>query len=296
MERFFLALGHYFREILPALALGFFLSGLIHEFIPTSWVEKNLGKGGLKSIFYATITGTLLPICCWGVLPIAVSFYKKGSRLGPILAFLVATPATSVSALIVTYKLLGLEFTIFIFFAVILMGMLIGIIVNRLTFVPRKRLLEEICPHCEEIIPHTHKRSFLEHIRSVFKFAFWDMPKDIGFEILLGILLAATVSTFVPIGIWIRQNLSGFLGYIFALIFGLLMYICSTATVPLVDAFIKQGLPQGAGMVLLLAGPITSYGTILVLKKEFGWRILLIYLSFISLSSLVLGYLFSLVI
>jgi len=85
------------------------------------------------------------------------------------------------------------------------------------------------------------------------------------------------------------------LGYLFVLVFGLLMYICSTATVPLVDAFIKQGLSEGAGRVLLLAGPITSYGTILVLKKEFGMKILLIYLGFISLSSLVLGYIFSLI-
>jgi len=29
------------------------------------------------------------------------------------------------------------------------------------------------------------------------------------------------------------------------------------------------------------------------LKKEFGWKILIIYLVFISISSLVLGYIFS---
>lgn len=294
MNSFVFVFWHYLVEIVPALALGFFLSGLIHEFIPTSWVEKNLGKKGLRSIFYATVIGTILPICCWGALPVAVSFYKKGSRLGPILAFLVATPATSVSALVVTYKLLGLKFAIFIFFAVIFMGMLIGIIGNHLKFTPKKKV-EELCPHCLETAPHTHKRRFSQHIQSVLKFAFVDMVKEIGPETLLGIVLAAVVASFVPIGLWIRNNLSGFLGYLFALIFGLLMYICSTATVPLVDAFIKQGLSSGAGMVLLLAGPITSYGTILVLRKEFGIKILLLYLAFISISSLLMGYLFSLI-
>jgi len=33
---------HYLIEILPALAIGFLLSGLIREFIPTSWVEKQV--------------------------------------------------------------------------------------------------------------------------------------------------------------------------------------------------------------------------------------------------------------
>lgn len=293
MKEFIFVLWHYLAEILPALALGFCLSGLIHEFIPALWVERNLGKKGLKSIFYATLTGTILPICCWGALPVAVSFYKKGSKLGPVLAFLVATPATSISALLVTCRLLGLKFAIFIFFAVILMGMLIGIIGNLLTFKPAS-IVEGICPHCEETTLHTHKRALLQRMKSVFKFAFWDMPKEIGLETLLGVVLAAIVATFVPIGLWIKQNLSGLFGYIFALIFGLVMYICATATVPLVDAFIKQGLSIGAGMTLLLVGPITSYGTILVLKKEFGMKILLVYLTFISISALVLGYLFSL--
>jgi len=96
------------------------------------------------------------------------------------------------------------------------------------------------------------------------------------------------------VGQWIKQNLSDFRGYIFAIVFGLIMYICSTATVPLVEAFIRQGLSSGAGMVLLLAGPVTSYGTIFVLRKEFGTKLLVFYLLFISLSSLLLGYLFSL--
>jgi uncharacterized membrane protein YraQ (UPF0718 family) len=292
MQQFIFVLKHYLVEIIPALAIGFFLSGLIHEFIPQQWVEKNLGKKGIAPIFYATLAGTLLPICCWGVLPIAVSFQKKGSRLGPILAFLVATPATSVSALIVTYRLLGLRFAVFIFFAVIVMGMLMGMIGNMFKYEPAKQK-EEVCPHCDETTPHTHKM-VSERVIGVFRFAFWDMPKDIGLDTLIGLILAAVVATFLPIGLWIRHNLGGFLGYIFALVFGLVMYICSTATVPLVDAFINQGLSRGAGMTLLLVGPITSYGTILVLRRQFGARILLTYLVFISVASLAFGWLFSL--
>ena len=121
------------------------------------------------------------------------------------------------------------------------------------------------------------------------------MVKEIGPELLLGLVLAAIVAAFVPIGEWIRHNLAGAAGYAFSLIFGLATYICSTATVPLVDAFIKQGLAVGAGMVLLLVGPITSYGTILVLRKEFGLKILTVYLAGISVLSLVLGYAFNLI-
>ncbi len=104
---------HYLLEILPALAIGFFISGLVHELIPETAVLKYLGQKGIRPIFYSALVGTLLPVCCWGSLPIAVSFYKKGAKLGPVLAFLVATPATSVSALLVAYNILGFKFAVY---------------------------------------------------------------------------------------------------------------------------------------------------------------------------------------
>ena len=293
--QFLLVFKNYLIEILPALIIGFFLSGLIHEFIPGGWVERGFGKKGIKPIFYATICGTILPICCWGSLPVAISFYKKGAKLGPILAFLVATPATSITALLVAYRLLGLAFTIYIFFAVILMGLITGIIGNKLVIKPGLKK-EETCPHCAEAkVKCVCEKNKVQRIKSIFKFAFVDMVRDIGPEMLLGIALAALVTTIVPVGKLIEEYLAGNLGYLFSLIFGLIMYICSTATVPLVDAFIRQGMNIGAGMVLLLVGPVTSYGTILVLRKEFGIRLLLIYLGAISFLSLVLGYTFNLI-
>lgn len=294
MEVFLFHLKHYVFEILPALAFGFFLSGLAYEFLPTTWVKRYLGEKNFKAILLATLVGILLPICCWGVLPVAVSFYKKGSRLGPLLAFLVATPATSLSALAVTYKLLGLGFTVYIFFSVVIMGLFIGLIGNRFSVGEIKTAAVQ-CSHCKDDSKISSGKKLFVRLISVFRFAYLQMPKEIGLEILVGIFLAAAVVSFVPLGLWIKNNLSGSLGYVFSLVFGLLTYICSTATVPLVDAFIQQGLNIGAAMTLLLVGPITSYGTILVLKKEFGIKILLFYLVFISFSSLLLGYIFFLV-
>lgn len=292
MSGFLMALHHYFVEVVPAVLFGFLLSGIIYELVPTAWVDKYLGKKGILSVLAATIVGTFLPICCWGSLPIAVSFYKKGAGLGPVLAFLVATPATSISALFVTYKLLGFGFMLYVFFGVILMGLISGLVGNELKFKPRFAE-KEICPHCDEetIIgePHKHNRKVIEVISSILKYAFWEMPRELGREILIGLILAALVASVFPIGYLIKHYLSGWLGYLFSVIFGLLMYICSTASVPLVDAFIRQGMSMGAGMVLLLIGPITSYGTILVLRKEFGMRILLIYLALVVFLSLGLG-------
>ena len=289
---------HYFIEMAPALAIGFLLSGIIHEFIPERWINKHLGGKGIKGVLWSTLIGTLVPVCCWGCLPIAVSFRKKGASLGPILTMLIATPATSVNALIVTAKLLGIKFAVYLFFSVIFMGIVAGLIGNRIKV--KKDITDNDGCDCNEksLNPpelKITKKSFFWRLVSVFKFAFIQMPKDIGKETLLGLALAASVDSIMPVGYLVKHYLRGGMGYLFALIFGLLTYICATMGVPLVDALIRQGMDKGAGFVLLLVGPITSYGTILVLRKEFGLKVLLVYLGLISFMGLLLGYIFSLI-
>lgn len=328
--QFFIVFKDYSIEVLPFLAIGLFLSGLIHEFVPSQWVERHLGGRGIKPILYSTFVGTVLPICCFGSLPVAVSLHQKGARLGPVLAFLVATPATSITALLVTYALLGIKFTIFIFFAVIVMGLVMGqvgnlIKVRRKALTPQEKVIDPVCgmsiqketaakkeyggetyyfccSHCQQAFESkpteyigTDSYDITHRLKHVFKYAFVDMVKEIGPELLLGLALAALVAAITPIGKFVGDYLSSGLGYLFSLIFGLIMYICSTASVPLVDALISQGMNIGAGMVLLLVGPITSWGTILVLRKEFGSKTLAIYLMVVSIIALALGYCFSLI-
>lgn len=292
MENFIHTFLHYLAEVLPALAVGFFISGLVHQFIPENIVLKYLGSGGLKPILASTLIGTLLPVCCWGSLPIAVSFYKKGARLGPVLAFLVATPATSVSALLVAYSVLGAGFTLYIFFAVIIMGLVTGLIGDAIKHPPGKTSEAMECPHCRMDPAHkkTHaKKTAGGMLVSALRYAYVDLPREIGLELVIGIVLAAFVATFIPIGRFIKTYLGGWAGYVFAVVFGVLMYICSTASVPLVDSLMRQGMNTGAGMTLLLVGPVTSYGTVLVIRKEYGYRVLAVFLAAIIALSLALG-------
>jgi hypothetical protein len=158
------------------------------------------------------------------------------------------------------------------------------------------------CSHCQQAFESrpeeytgAYSRAIAHRLKHVFKYAFVDMVKEIGPELLLGLALAALVAAIAPVGKFVGAYLSGGLGYLFSLGFGLLMYICSTASVPLVHAFVSQGMNTGAGMVLLLVGPITSWGTILVLRKEFGGKTLATYLMVVSIMALVLGYCFSLI-
>lgn len=291
MDHFIHIFWHYLKEVLPALVIGFGISGIVHELIPEDLVLKHLGTKGIRPILYATVVGTLLPVCCWGSLPIAVSFYKKGARLGPVLAFLVATPATSVSALLVSYSVVGLTFAVYIFFAVIAMGLIMGVIGNLFTHEARVHH-GVVCPHCAADPSHVHahkRQTWRQKAADAFRYAYLELPKEIGFELFVGLLLAAAVATFMPVKRLVAAYLSGWFGYVFSVVFGILTYLCSTASVPLMDSLVRQGMSAGAGMTLLLIGPVTSYGTLLVLRKEYGAKVLAAFLAVLIVTSVGFG-------
>lgn len=76
---------------------------------------------------------------------------------------------------------------------------------------------------------------------------------------------------------------------------GIPMYVCATSSTPIAAALILKGLNPGAALVFLLAGPATNAATINIVKTVFNTRALVIYLSMISICSLLMGYLVDLI-
>lgn len=295
ITNFLLDLKHYIIEIVPVLIVGFLLSGIFYELVPERVVKEYLVKTNFFTLFSIIFIGMILPICCIGSLPVAVGFRQKGVKLGNILAFLVATPATSVSSVLVTLKFFGPLFVLYLCIVVILLGFIIGVIGN---LIDESKNVDNSSYNQQttteffsQFIP---PKTFLQKITSILRYSFIYLPKEIGLEIVIGIILASLISSLNIVKIFVENFLYGIFGYIFSVIFGVLMYICSTASVPLVYALNKQGLGMGPSLVLLILGPLTSYATLLVIKKEFGWKVLKLYLFTIILFSLLSGYVFSL--
>lgn len=110
---------------------------------------------------------------------------------------------------------------------------------------------------------------------------------------LLGILGSAFVSAFVPPDFFAGfSRLWGY--YPSILLLSLPLYVCATASVPIAFALMHAGIPPGAAMVLLVAGPATNFATLGVVGKLLGKKSRVIYVLTVIVTAHLAGFLFDL--
>ncbi|MEZ5570726.1 MAG: permease [Halioglobus sp.] len=97
--------------------IGVGLGAALHGFVPTSWIETNLGSEQWWSVPAAVILGIPLYSNATGVIPVMESLIAKGLPIGTTLAFCMSTVAASFPEFILlkqvmTWKLLVIIFVL----------------------------------------------------------------------------------------------------------------------------------------------------------------------------------------
>ena len=286
MIAFFDAIWSILVESGPWLLGGFFIAGLLKEYIPQEKVFKHLGKDDFWSVFKASIIGAPLPLCSCSVIPTAASLKQAGASRGATTSFLIATPETGVDSVGITYALMDPIMTILRPVSAIFTAIISGCVVNNLNLPPAEKPepVKSCCAHKEAAI---NKPSIV----AAFKFGYGKLMADLAPWFILGFILSALITLFVPDDFFGDVIPGGWLSLIAMLLMSLPMYICATASTPVAVALIAKGLDPGAALVLLLAGPATNITTILVIKQMIGAAALRAYLFSLSVVSLVIGYL-----
>jgi len=127
----------------PWLLGGFFIAGLLKEYIPQDKVFKHLGHDNFGSVFKASIIGAPLPLCSCSVIPTAASLKQAGASRGATTAFLIATPETGVDSVGITYALMDPLMTILRPISAVLTAIISGCLVNNLNLPPEEKIDEE---------------------------------------------------------------------------------------------------------------------------------------------------------
>jgi len=123
----------------------------------------------------------------------------------------------------------------------------------------------------------------------MFRYSFIEFLQDISNWLIIGLLISALISVFVPDNFFADKIPNNFVGMLLILVISIPVYICATASVPVAAVLMLKGLSPGAAFVLLMAGPATNAATITMISKVLGKKPLIGYLGAIITGALLSG-------
>jgi uncharacterized membrane protein YraQ (UPF0718 family) len=262
------------------IVLGILVVGLMNK-VPREYFQVAMGRGGTANgIFRAVFAGILLDMCNHGILMVGAKLYERGVSLPQVMAFLIASPWNSLSLTIILITLIGLKWTLaFIFFSAVV-ALLSGFIFMALIkagILPDNPNKSEPDPGFS-IVADCKTR--LKGFRPAPKF-FIELFTGGMHEarmllrwLLLGIIIAAAVRTFVPhetFAEWFGPTLFG-LGM--TLIATTVLEVCSEGSAPVAADIMTRAAAPGNAFAFLMAGVSTDYTEILVMREATkSWKI-----------------------
>lgn len=261
-------------EMAPYLLFGFAVAGVLYAFVPGGFYRNHLSRPGMGSVLKAALIGVPLPLCSCGVLPTAVSLRRNGASRGAATSFLIATPQTGLDSIAATYSLLGPAFAIIRPVAALVTAFIGGMLVNR-----GDRSCDGCADHEVDTIDAPSSKTFGGKIMDALHYGFVDMIQNIGKWLIIGLVIAAAITVFVPDGFFTFFADRPLLSMMAVVIVAIPMYVCSTGSIPIALSLMLKGLSPGAAFVLLMAGPAANFASIIIVGKSLGRRAAAIYLG-----------------
>lgn len=247
----------------PAVLLAYITAGVAYAWLPAgslAWMSRG---SRLRQGLAGVAVGLPLPICSCGVVPLYQQLIQQGASTTAAVAFLIATPELGIDAILLSVPLLGTEFAAVRVLAAAIAALGVAFVMGGLVKRTRRAL---------PLLGDTPapSRTVQERLQQAARSGLGEMVDHTAPWILVGVIVAAIASPVLS-GSWITALPAGVDVFVFALV-GLPLYICASASTPLVAVLVAAGVSPGAGLALLLTGPATNVATIGILTRMHGKR------------------------
>ncbi|MCD6034448.1 MAG: putative permease [Rickettsiales bacterium] len=288
------AVASLFETMWWGILIGALFVGLLH-YVPRELIMAILGPGGtFRGLLRATFAGVLLDLCSHGILMVGMKLYERGASIGQVMAFLIASPWNSFSLTLILLTLIGWKWTLAFIVCSMLIAVLTGIIFEQFV---KKRILPSNPNQLEQGSARPFQEQWKEWVQTYsFKPTGIFNVLTIGIKesrmvirwLFVGIILAATIRTFVPLEMYSTYFGASTLGLFLTLIAATVIEVCSEGSTPLAADLLTRAHAAGNSFAFLMTGVSTDYTEIMSLQNTTkSWKIAL-FLPLITLPQIVL--------
>lgn len=278
------------EQIFPYWVLGMVLGSMISVFAKDSIHKlfrsiqgKRLGALG---VIPASALGIASPLCMYGTIPIAASFSESGMEHDWLAAFMMSSILLN-PQLIFYSMALGPKMLMIRVVSCFLCGIAAGLL---LRIFYREKQFFDFTGFAEPKSRDTDPNPFMRFLKNLGR-----NLKATGPMFLLGVVLSALFQRYVPSDTMARlfgEN-EGF-GVLMAATIGVPLYAYGGGTIPLLQAWLMDGMSAGSAAAFMITGPATKITNLGAVKIVLGAKRFALYLAFTVLFALATGWIVNL--
>lgn len=301
-----------FVRVWPFLLISVLAAAFVTVYVGTDRVSALLRKRRLVATGGAVLLATLTPFCSCGTTAVMVGMLATAAPWAPLVAFMVASPLTSPSELLLSAGLFGWSFALLFFIGTIGLGLaaggVAGVLDRRGWLHDQARIQPEkegctdgACSVPEPVAlglgPGAVAITELPPLREKWKLDEFAAELWVTGRKLTLFFLAFTAVGYLAIEAiptaWLTDYLGdgSVLAVPLAAILGIPAYINTEASLPLVASLMDGGMGPGPAMAFLVTGAGTSVGAISGLFVIAKKRVVGLVVALLFAGALILGWL-----
>ena len=285
---FTLQLSQIFRYWVLGMVLGSVISVFAKDHIHGLFRSLQGKRLGVLGIFIASALGIASPLCMYGTIPLVASFSESGMEDDWLAAFMMSSILLN-PQLIFYSMALGQMALVIRILSSFLCGSAAGLLLRMFY---RNRNFFDFTGFSAPQSRDTDPNLFLRFLKNLGR-----NIKATGPMFLLGVVLSALFQRYVPADVVasLFGNNEGF-GVLMAATIGVPLYACGGGTIPLLQAWLLDGMSMGSAAAFMITGPATKITNLGAVKIVLGAKRFALYLAFTVLFALATGWVVDIVI
>lgn len=290
--QYFTALFELFKGLWLYFLAGLIISAMIQEFISTKRLLQYFGGNDSASLLRATISGLFISVCSCGAIPIAATLRERGASTASALTFLLAAPWGGLLHVLLISGFIGIRNTIILLIFSLLAAFIVGLALARFenkklieAGIPKKHRKNEkmLCVECVDVekLRLKHENEKLgKRIVYCTPQNMWQIFKDVGKYIIIGLFIAAALKAFVPSDLVAKYlgNSNRFLPVLIAVPISAVLEVASEGLAVLGGQLYQLGASLGVVFIITMVGVTTDITELSMIWGKFGRKCAIAYL------------------
>jgi uncharacterized membrane protein YraQ (UPF0718 family) len=281
-------------KIFILLTVLIYISSYIQSYFTPERTREILSNiKGIKANIVGALLGTITPFCSCSSIPIFIGFTKAGLNVGVTFSFLISSPLVDLASVILLASIFGWPLAL----AYVVVGIVIAVIGGTIISIFKMDkyvadfLKEQETNHVSQEDSLTKK----ERRQYAFQQA-KEIIQRVWIYILIGVGIGAIIHGYIP-----EDFLQRVIGdenpfsVIIATIVGIPMYADIFGTLPIAEALVLKGIGIGTVLAFMMAVTALSLPSLILLKKVVKTKLLMTFLSIVTIGIIITGYLFNLI-